>query len=239
MSPKVPRTPPHELSYTDDDVVPYSAQLWRIHNVGGKHPSRWDELRTFGPVDSRWDPHPEPRGVHLGHGVAYAAPNPTTSFGEVFQRTRRIDLTDPEQYLTGWRPARELRLLDLTDTWPSRQGAAGALSAAPKPVCRAWARAIFDELVLDGPRVDGLRVTSTITNRPMVVLYDPAADSYPAAPAISRPLSHDDLVPAVDLAVEELGYGLVAPPGRLAEYAWLATLPGGGVVFRRPGRGGL
>ena len=210
MSPKVPRTPPHELSHTDDDVVPYSGQLWRIHTVGGAHPSRWNELRTFGPLDARWDPHPGPRGDHPAHGVGYASTHPTTSFGEVFQRRRRVDLTDPDQYLTGWRPTRELRLLDLTDTWPSRQDAAGALSAAPKPVCRAWARAIFDELVLDGPRVDGLWVTSTITNRPVVVLYGPAQDSYPSAPAISRPLHHDDLVPAVDLAVAELGYGLVA-----------------------------
>lgn len=217
MSPKVPRRPSGPLTYTDDDLRAYDGPLWRIHTVGGEHPSRWNELRTFGPVDSRWDPHPEPRTDHPGHGVLYAATDPTTAFGEVFQARRRIELTENDRHLTGWRPTRELVLLDMTGSWPSRQGAAAALSSAPKSTCRSYARAIHDELVVAGPRIDGIYVNSTITNTPVVVLFEGAKDANPTAPEISRPLHHDDLVVAVDRAVVELGYGLVAPPGRLEE----------------------
>lgn len=211
MSPKVPRRPPEPLTVQPRDLPRYNGPLWRIHATGGLHPTRWDEPRTFGPVDSRWDPHPEPRGEHPAHGVLYAATDPTTAFGEVFQRRRAIDRFEGDRHLTGWRPARELTLLDITDNWPARQGAAAALSAAPKSTCRAWARAIFDELAQGSPHVDGIWALSTITGRPVVALFD-RPDAYPDAPEMSRPLHHDGLLRTVDRAVAELNFGLVEPP---------------------------
>lgn len=213
MIPKVPRRPPAPLTYDAADVRVYDGPLWRIHPVGGPYPSRWNEHRTYGPLaGSRWDPHPEPVADHAGRGVLYAATDPITGLGEVFQRRRIVDLAENDRHLTGWKPTRELRLLDLTGTWAVRQQAAAALMSAPTSVTRTYARAIFDELVLDGPQVEGLYVDSTLTNWPMVVLFEPAIDAYPAAPALSRPLHHDDLSSIVRDAVKSLGYGLVDPP---------------------------
>lgn len=208
MTTKVPRRPPAPLTVEDRDVRHYDGPLWRIHAIGGPHPARWDEARTHGPLDARWDPHPDPRGDHPDHAVLYAATDTTTSFGEVFWPRRVVDLGENQRQLTGWLPTRALRLLDLTDSWASRQGAAAALTAAPKATCRAWSRVIHAELVLDGPRLDGIWAPSTITGRPVSVLFRPALDAHPTAPEISRPLSHDDLVVTVAEALDELGYGL-------------------------------
>lgn len=207
MSPKVPRAPRQPLTYETSDLHGYGGPLWRIHATSGDHPTRWDELRTYGPLDSRWDPHPPPPGEHPHHGVLYAGTDTTTTFGEIFQRDRIIDLVDLDRQLTGWEPTRDLVLLDLTDTWAVRQDASYALSHAPKSTCRVWASAIHDQLVVDGPRLDGLWVDSTITGRPMAVLFRPAEDSFPDAPQLSRPLGHDDLVVVVVEALDELGYG--------------------------------
>ena len=207
MSPKTPRAPRRPLTYETSDLHAYGGPLWRIHATSGDHPTRWDEPRTFGPLDSRWDPHPPPTGEHPHHGVLYAGTDTTTTLGEIFQRDRIVDLVDLDRQLTGWEPTRDLVLLDLTDTWAVRQDASYALSHAPKSTCRVWASAIHDQLVVDGPRLDGLWVDSTITGRPMAVLFGPAEDSFPSAPQLSRPLCHDDLVVIVEEALDELGYG--------------------------------
>jgi len=132
----------------------------------------------------------------------YAAGDVATAVAEVFQLTRRLDVTSGAPYLTGWSPARSLRLLDLTGDWAVRNGAAHALNAAPRPVCRTWARAISAQW----PDLDGLLVTSTMTGRRAVVLWVSAADSFPDAPGFSRPLTHPDVHRIVTLAAATVGY---------------------------------
>jgi hypothetical protein len=186
--------------------VAYDGPLFRIHDTGGRHPTRWDALRTYGPLDARWDPHPLPTGEHPAYQMAYAATDPLTPFGEFFQRTRVIDLSRPSLHLSGWRPSRQLRLLDLTGTWALRNGAAAALAQAPRTTCRSWSRAILDQL---GADLDGLWTLSTITGRPTVALYGKAGSAFPAAPSISRPLNHEELVVVVEQARDESGFAVV------------------------------
>lgn len=187
MTGKVPRRPPHHLIRADGDVVEAQPVLWRVHRTQGEHVLPWDGFRTFGPVSSgRYDPHPPPAQEHPGYGVLYAATDLRTALAEVFQRTRRINLTTGAPYAIAWTPTRPLRLLDLTGDWALRNRAAHSLAFAPRPTCRAWARAVH----ATWGNLDGLWAPSTLTSEPIVTLYEPAASAVPSAPAFSRPFDH-------------------------------------------------
>lgn len=210
---KIPPAPPSPLHRTDGDIhlVDVNAVLWRIHYTSGDHTTPWHSLRYFGPVDSRWDPHPAAlEHPQLGpEGVMYATTDGiTTAIAEVFQRTRTIDPYTNDPYLTGWHPSRPLRLLNLTDTWPLRNGAAATLTAQPKGVCRAWARAIRREF----SDLDGLVYLSTMTSRPAHALFTPAVDTFPDAPSFSRPLTHPALGLYLVAAARETGYRIAPRP---------------------------
>ena len=56
--------------------LPAGSALTRIFRAGGAHPAEWFEFREYGPLDARFDPHPEPTGVHPGHGVLYTVVEP-------------------------------------------------------------------------------------------------------------------------------------------------------------------
>ena len=182
---KNPQRPPGTLTIEARDLVELSSPLWRVHTVTGPHALRWDELRHFGPaLTMRWDPHPPPPAMHAAHAVSYTALDPTTAFAEVFQRTRAIVVAS-DRALVGWQPSRPLTLLDLTGDWALRNGASASLFAAPKSTTRAWAAAIHRQR----PELGGLLVPSTMTGKEMVVLFAPAADSFPAFPAFARVLN--------------------------------------------------
>ena len=51
--------------------LPVGTMLTRIYRSGGAHPSEWSDFREHGPLDGRFDPHPEPVGPHPGIGVMY------------------------------------------------------------------------------------------------------------------------------------------------------------------------
>lgn len=202
---KNPRRPPAPLTFAPDDVVSFTAALWRIHRVAGAHPSAWDELREYGPLPSmRWDPHPLPLGDHVGFGVSYAGSDVTTVVAESFQ-SRRVIALSGQQELVGWVPTRPLSLLNASSAWVLRNGASASLHAAPKSTCRAWAQAIRAER----GDLDGLLVPSTMTGKPMVVLFGPAASAFPASPAFAEPLD------------TPLARALVVPAAR--ELAWPAV----------------
>ena len=184
MRAKNPRTPPGPLTYEPGDIHALQTPLWRIHRVSGPHPSRWDDLRQYGPVSSmRWDPHPAPAGVHKGVGVSYASPYLDTAVAEAFQNERMVTLSG-ERALVGWVPVRPLRLLGVTGEWTIRNGASASLNSACRSTCREWARIIHQTW----PELDGLLVTSTMTGKASVVLFTPAASSFPASPALSTTL---------------------------------------------------
>lgn len=201
--PKNPLVPSAPLTLDAKDIYPYTGPLWRVHQSSGAHPAQWNTLRSFGPLVSfRWEPHPWPQQQHLGMGVSYTAQEYTTAFAEVFQSTRIVRLTD-RRILSGWRPTRPLALLDLVPPsgWSLRNGASASLPFASRNICRGWAHAIWTEL---GGELDGLRVPSTITGDPMVVLFARAVSSFPIAPEFSRPLNHSDVATLGLLAARRL-----------------------------------
>lgn len=200
MTSKNPRTPPQPLTRHPADIVSYRKPLWRVHRVAGRHPIPWNGLRTFGPAQAmRWDPHPLPVGDHPGIGVSYAAADATTAFAEVFQ-SRRAITRSADLAVAGWLATRSLSLLDLTGTWALRNGASASLHAAPKTTCRAWAQGICTTW----PDIDGLLAPSTMTGRPMVVLFQPSATTFPARPRLARRLDDHAIDPIVELVATEL-----------------------------------
>jgi len=139
---KLPRHPPYELTLQDSDLVHLGTHqvLWRVHSTSGPCVLPWDGLRHVGPTTGRWDPQVPPPGTSA-RGVLYAALDVTTVVAEVFQDTRVVDRVTWSPHLTGWHPARDLTLLDLTGAWPVRQGASHVLTAGRRSVCRPWTRA--------------------------------------------------------------------------------------------------
>lgn len=200
--PKNPREPRQQLTISDADIASYDRVLYRIHRVVGRHRETWSQLREWGPaLDCRWDPHPEPAGMYPDDAVMYTAGDYVTAFGEVFQRRRAISLSATKA-LVAWVPLRTLRLLDLTDTWAVRNGAAGSLDSAPHRTCRSWAHRIHRTW----PDLDGLLARSTITLRPAITLFAPVRDAMPQRPAFSRPLDHPEVAALARSAAGELGW---------------------------------
>lgn len=203
--PKNPAAPAGPLEFQSHHVYPYQGALWRIHRTVGPHAAQWSTMRSFGSLRSfRWEPHPEPQQVHPGAAVSYTAADYTTAFAEVFQSTRIIRLSE-QRTLSAWTPVRALQLLDLVppSDWSLRYGASASLPYAARNICRGWARAIYAEL---GGTVDGLRVPSTLTGAPMVVLFSRAESAFPVAPEFSRALSHDDVAALAHRAAKRLNW---------------------------------
>lgn len=201
--PKVPRRPPRPLTRRNRDVLHLRPVLWRVHRTHGEHLQPWNGFRTYGPLPtSRYDPHPPPRDEHPGYGVTYAATTLRTALAEVFQGTRRINRVTGAPHATSWTPTRPLALLDLTGDWALRNRAAQALTAAPRPVCRAWSSAIHDRW----DDLDGLWAPGTLDGSPIVTLYEHARSVMPATPAFSRPLAHPLLWTIVGRHAHDIAY---------------------------------
>lgn len=200
---KLPRTPPDSLTITEADLTDWTGPMVRIHGTVGAHALPWWRLRHYGPLPTRFEPHPAPIGHHPDAAVMYVAGSFDTALAEVFQATRTVWAAAPHQpYLVVWQPTRALRLLDVTGTWPLRNGASHALNTGPHNVCRAWPRAI----AAHSARVDGLLYTSSMTGAPAAALFLPAADSFPESPQLSMPLTHPGLTGALRAAARRIGY---------------------------------
>lgn len=130
----------------------------------------------------------------------YAASDLATAVVETFAETGRIDPHSGRPRGTSWSPTRPLNLLELTDDWALRNGASASLTSAPQSTCRSWARAIRETW----PDLDGLRTPSTLTGRPNIVLWAPAADTFPTrdGPSFSEYLADDLLWGHLDRLAE-------------------------------------
>lgn len=206
------KLPPPDLAVLEQAepeyyLLPADTGLSRIHDTGGHHPSAWNELRCWGPHPNfRFDPHPD--GSPMVHpstfGVAYLALDVATAFAEVFQEKRIIAPT-PSQTLTVFPTQIELRLLDLTDTWPGRVGAAHAINGSEnKAATRAWARA-FHLTYVDA---HGLLYQSSMTGRRAIALFDNATQDgvFPRDPSYTRPLRDRAARGVLLAAAAEIGY---------------------------------
>lgn len=134
----------------------------------------------------------------------YAGTDIATAVAEVFQATRRVDVVTGAPRLTAFTPVRDLALLDLTGTWPIRNGAASALMSAPRSTCRGWARAICRTW----PDLDGLHTTSTMTGAATIVLFRPGCTAIGAAPDLSLQLTEPRVWVQLLATADQLGYAM-------------------------------
>lgn len=197
--------PPNPLSIAPAVTIRAAgSRLWRVYFAGGARPTRWSELRFFGPTNSRFDHH-EPPPRSQSRGILYAADSPVTCLAEVFQATRVIDRVAREPWLVAFELTRDVSLLDLTGTWPARAGASMAIDSGPRPRDRLWSRAIHASY-----RVDGLLYCSSMhANEPAIALCERSEDAMPSAPVFHRALADAALRSRFDHAATALGCGLV------------------------------
>lgn len=136
----------------------------RIHDRGGRHPTKAGDLRHFGPLAGRgrFDHHPPgfPKD-HRDHGVAYLAVADAADPGD-----DTLDLLCAEQIQAGdtltvvdtmtlsiVELTTPVTLLDASGGWGQRTRCGAHLSTAPHEEVQAWARAIHR----DYPAVEGVR----------------------------------------------------------------------------------
>jgi len=186
-------------------VLPAGTTVWRVYFVAGAHPTTWRDFRWFGPTNSRFDHHDSPARVH-SKSVLYGAMEPITCLAEVFQSTRTIDRNRNAPWLVAFTTVRELQLLDLTGTWPTRAGASMAIHSGPRPRARQWSRAIYDAY----PHVEGLWYASSMyAHRASLALYERGETAIPSAPVFHRALSDPALLSRLSTAAMTLGYRIV------------------------------
>ena len=189
----------------DEVAVAGHTVLWRVQPTTGRHVVAWNALRRYGPVaGGRFDPQ-EPPPHEQSEGVQYLALDLPTAVAEHFQATRVIDRRRRSPAVVAWRPSRTLRLVDLTGAWPLRVGASHVLNTGPRDRCQEWARCIRAAF----RRIDGLWYTSSMTGRPCVALFSPAASAFPRAPEFSQLLAHPGLTPWLAAASREIGFRLL------------------------------
>lgn len=203
---KLPRPPDaSELGAHAPKTVRFSNVLWRIHRSDGDHPIGWNELRYYGPLNSRFDPQPPGPASLSTEGVAYAATDVPTALAEVFQDTRVVNVTRGRPWLAGWEPSRPLALLDLTGAWPIRIGASHAINTGRRDHARAWARALHTAW----PEVDGLLHASAMTGSRCVTMFNPAAGSFPPSPAFHQGLADPQFAVPLLRSAESIGYDVI------------------------------
>ena len=204
---KVPRNPdPARLATVEPEWFPESIDdpLWRIYFRGGAHPSRWNQFRSFGPTDARFDHHVEERN-DSGRAVIYLAKSPVTCLAEVFQKTRTIHRSDRKPALVGFSLVYRPRLLDLTGSFTTRIGASMGLMTGPRSIGRTWARGLYDAY----PAAQGIAYPSSMhANATAIVLNKRAADAIPELPDFHRSLDDAAMVTVLKNAARELGYVL-------------------------------
>ncbi len=198
--------------------VPSGTALARIFTAGGRYPVAWHEFRTYGPVDARFDPHPEPPAEYADSGVLYAAlelPGAARESAsplaacllEVFQSTRIVRRSDGTPTLAIFETSRTLRLLDLSDSdWVAVAGGNAAISSGDRMASRAWARAIRTRY----PGLDGVvSASSVVPSARVVALWSPAEDAMPRHPIAQLRLDRDELTGVIDRIAARYGYVVV------------------------------
>ena len=204
---KVPRRPDLYRIHSAQPawhIVGIGEQLWRVYFRGGEHPSRWNQFRTFGPIDARFDHHLDD-DPSSGRSAMYAAATPVTCLAEVFQKTRTVHRTHRSPALVGFATARPLKLLDLTAPFATRIGASMGLMTGPRSVARSWARELYSAY----PVAQGLAYPSSMHGNAVAVVLNDRADPGqvgPTSPGFHRTLNDPAMMTLLKNAARELGY---------------------------------
>jgi hypothetical protein len=184
--------------------------LARVYYARAPYPQRWDEFRTFGPLNSRWDHHvPDVNGSPQAQnrGIYYAAADAKTCLAEVFQVTRRIDRVFQAPWLVVFETAAELKLLHLTGDFATRMGASMAIHSGSRGRARDWARDLYEAY----PEIQGILYAASMQGgAPAFALNERALKEplFPAHPLFHRALADDVLLDPLKHAASALGYAL-------------------------------
>lgn len=207
--PKFPEPPSPLAVPAAVSTIPAGTLLWRVYFTGGAHPATWNGLRFFGPTASRFDHHTTqppavgPRGILYAASGAHAG---VTCLAEVFQASRVINKSAGAPWLTAFALMRDVRLLDLTGTWPTTAGASTAINSGPRPRARRWSQAIY----LAYPALEGLLYSSSMNgNQPAIALYERALSALPTAPTFNRSLSDPAVALRIAAAAGRINYRIV------------------------------
>ncbi len=207
--PKLPEPPPVgalALIAADPYILRAGTELWRIYARGGAYPRAWNKFRAYGPVeDMRFDHHEEP-AREQERRILYGASRIPICVAEFFQRTRTIDRRWGEPWLVGFTVERDLTLLSLRGTWPTRAGASMAINSGRHDRARRWSRAIYDAY----PLSKGLWYASSIyANQPAFALYERAERALSSTPFFHLPLSAPGLYAPLVRVARAIGYRFV------------------------------
>jgi hypothetical protein len=184
--------------------------LARLYFSRGPHPQVWNQLRYFGPLNSRWDHHvPNKAGEPISQkrGIYYAARDAKTCLAEVFQTTRRIDRVFQAPWLAVFETMASVRLLDLTGDFATRIGASMAIHSGSRGRARGWARDLYEAY----PETQGILYAASMHGgAPAMALNERALNGpvFPAHPLFHRALSDDVMLDPLKHAASELGYAL-------------------------------
>lgn len=205
-------------------VVPTGTTLVRLHDVGGLHPTAYDQLRWFGPLPGRgrFDHHPPGSSAdhEPHHGVLYVALDDPTSApphaGGVGGTVLDVVLSEAIQgsdvlavtgglTLSVWRTSGELRLLDLRGRWEQRTRTGTHLSTAPHERTQPWARAIHQQY----PQLHGLLYTPATGGRAVAAAINETSRPHLGGRIeLSRPLHRPQLLPLVGEVGRRLGFSI-------------------------------
>jgi hypothetical protein len=191
-------------------TLPAGSALARVYYTSSAHPLAWNQFRSFGPLNFRWDHHlptvaGEPR--EQGPTVYYAAADAVTCLAEVFQATRRIDRVYQAPWLVIFNTLRALSLLDLTGDFATRMGASMAIHSGSRGRARGWARDLYEAFA----DAEGLVCASSMHGgAPAFALNERAlrATLFPPHPEFHRALADDVLLDPLKHAAQALGYAL-------------------------------
>lgn len=208
-------------------MLDQQSPLWRIYRAGGRHPQHWNGFRLYGPVaSSRFDPHLPPPRRQPGRGICYGAADldktgdglaaPSTVFAEAFQPDAPVAASGPagvidrhaqDPWLVLLRVQRALTLLDVSSHWTLKAGGSQAMTSGPRTPARRWARAIFEQLHVDGlayrPSTGGPGWNVAVWQR------DPELAEIPAVCQLSRSLADPTVRPLIDAVAFRLGFLVV------------------------------
>lgn len=210
---KLPNTPDLDrLRKLAPDLITLKAgtELTRIYRRGGTHPVLWDAFRYHGPTSARFDHHePDPRGKPFDQtrGVIYFAGDGPTALAETFQEKRVVNRHAARPWLVTIELAADLSLLNLTDRFCVQAGGSMKLVSGPTVYSQNWSRGFYE--CYDD--IHGLYYPSSLTNRPVVVLYERAlaVKPFPGVPLYHRALNDALLIDPLRNACAEIGYDFV------------------------------
>lgn len=192
-------------------TLPTGSEFHRIYFRGGRHPTRWNAFRYFGPTASRFDHHlPDAHGNGYvqARGVMYVADHILTSLAEVFQHQRRtIQRWRGDPWLVSFALQSDLVLLDLSGHFAVRAGTSMKLMSGPTVYSRNWARGFYEVY----EQACGIYYPSSLTNDPAIVLNERADrdEVFPYTPLFHRALKDPGLLTPLRIAAEELNYDIV------------------------------